>query len=349
MSFLLLLLGLLSTDIYDPDSGSFIDEAGFYHQAFDKGDSCYHASDYEGAAGFYLEGLRAQPWDGTYIYNLSCCFGLLGRADLAALYLRRAWNAGFRNMEFVLQDRDFESVRSAEPFSSLVDSLSEASLAEAALEGELIVLNTEGPFRCRVNTPEGYDGREKLPLLLGLHGVGGTPEGFMHLWNMAREFRCIMAVPQAPWAYDTGDGTGFSWFEDGYPITQSAEYVLDVLDIIEERYNVGDVYLFGYSQGAGTALLTAIRASRRFSGVAAFSGWLPEEVTSLELEAASGLPVRIVHGEQDDAVAFENAIQAVSVLAAHDFDVRLLPFSGSHRFDPGLFRQVLVEFLGPAE
>jgi len=342
----LLFLGLISGGIYDPAAGSFIDEADYYHQAFAQGDSCYRASDYEGAAVFYLEGLRAQPWDETYIYNLSCCFGLLGRADLAALYLRRAWNAGFRNMPFILGDTDFDRVRATEPFSSLVDSLSEVAATEAALRGELIVFSTTGPFECRVNTPEGYDGTEPLPLLLGLHGVGGTPEGFMRLWNVAREFNCIMAVPQAPYPFDTGEGMGYSWFEEGFPMAGSRDYVLAVLDSLEGRYSIGDVYLFGYSQGAGMALMTGLHAPGRFAGVAAFSGWLPEEVTDLEIDEAAGVPVRIVHGEQDSAVSFSNAIHAVSVLAAHGGDVRLLPFQGEHRFEADLFRQILEEFLG---
>jgi len=346
MSCFLLCLGLLSGGIYDPGAGAFIDDAGFYHEAFARGDSCYRASDYEGAAGFYLEGLRAQPWDATYIYNLSCCFGLLGRADLAALYLRRAWNAGFRNMTFILEDSDFERVREVEPFSSLVDSLSEVSLNETALRGELIVFHTSGPFECRVNTPEGYDGSEALPLLLGLHGVGGTPEGFMRLWNVAREFPCIMAVPQAPCPFDTGEGMGYSWFEDGFPMASSRDYIMAVLDSLEVRYNVGDVYLFGYSQGAGMTLMTGLHAPERFAGLAVFSGWLPEEVTDHEIQAAAGLPVRIVHGEQDGAVTFDNAMHAVSVLAAHGYDVGMLSFQGEHRFEAGLFRQVLEEFLG---
>lgn len=349
MNFAILLLGILSVDIYDPDSGSFIDEAGFYNRAFDRGDSCYRALDYEGAAESYLEGLRAQPWDAIHIYNLSCCFGLLGKADLAAIYLRRAWSAGFEDIGFVREDRDFDPVRMSEPFSSLVDSLSEAAETEAALRGETVVFRMTGPFECRVNTPEGYDGTEPVPLLLGLHGVGGTPEGFMRLWNVARGFRCIMAVPQAPSPFDTGGGMGYSWFEDHFPMASSREYVLTVLDSLEARYNVGDVYLFGYSQGAGMALMTGLHAPGRFAGVAAFSGWLPEEVTDQEIQAAAGLPVRIVHGEQDDAVAFDNAIRAVSVLAAHGIDVRLLPFDGAHRFEPDLFLQILEEFLGPGE
>lgn len=349
MNCVLLLIGLVSGGIYDPGAGSFIDEAVLFHEAFDLGDSCYRVSDYEGAAQFYLEGLRAQPWDDTYIYNLSCCFGLLGRADLAALYLRRAWNAGFRNMPFILGDTDFDRVRTTEPFSSLVDSLSEVSATEAALRGETIVFRTTGPFECRVNTPEGYDGTETLPLLLGLHGIGGTPEGFMRLWNVAREFPCIMAVPQAPYPFDTGEGMGYSWFEDGFPMVSSRDYVLAVLDSLEARYSVGEVYLFGYSQGAGMALMTGLHAPERFNGVAPFSGWLPEEVTDQEIQAAAGLPVRIVHGEQDGAVTFDNAIQTVSVLAAHDYDVRLLSFQGEHRFEADLFRQILEEFLGADE
>ncbi len=345
MIFMLLSIAA-SGDLYDPAAGSFLDEAGFYDQAFASGDSCYRVQDYEGAVGYYIEGLRAQPWDEIYIYNLACCYGLLERADLATTYLRRAWRAGFRDMELLGRDTDFDAVRNDAAFSSLVDSLVQLRSLETDLVGVTHIVSTTGPFRCVVKTPEDYDGSEPLPLLLGLHGYGGTPERFIRLWNIAGEFRCILAAPQAPFAFDTGDGPGYSWFEEGYSEAQATDYVLSVLDYLEGEYNVGEVYLFGYSQGAGLTYLVGFREPARFAGIAPFSGWLPDGVTDAEIEAARSLPVRIVHGEQDDAVDFDAALQAVSVLASHGCDVELSTFQGDHRFDGDLFRAILVDFLG---
>lgn len=348
MNGLAVLLCLVPGDVFDPGAGEFLDRAVYYDEAFDNADSCYRAGDWEAAAGFFLEGLRAQPWDHVGVYNLACCYGLLDRADLASAYLLRAWRLGFRNIELERADGDFDPVRDDPVFTALEDSLEAAALREQALLGSELLLEIPGPFRCLVQTPEGFPDEGPYPLLLCLHGYGSTPEQFMRLWETAGEFPCIMVAPQAPAPFDTGQELGYSWIAEGYPAEKAREYILEVLDLLQARYPVDRVYLVGFSQGAGMAYLTGLRSPGRFAGIAPFSGWFPEEITDMEIEAARALPVRVVHGEQDGAVPLQQSLDAVALLASHGLDVSLHTFQGGHVFPLDQFREILSEFLGDA-
>ncbi len=352
---LLLILAVMiasETDIYDPLAGAFLDESPNAEALFAVADSAYRAGDYELSASCYLQGLEAEPWNSGSIYNLACCYGLLGREQLAAAYLRRAWRAGFDDIGHIMWDPDFDSVREGPVFSSLVDSL-EAVAAEMEAEmGDEFVFSAQGPFRCRVRLPEGYDGSTSVPLVLGIHGLGDAPERFIGLWEVVRDYGCILAVPQAPTPYLVGNRIGYTWYigEDDESwvasARQSRDYVLTLLDRLQESYNISEVYLFGYSQGGGMTYMAGLHAPERFTALAPFSGWLDMSVlTEDELEAASDVPVRIVHGEQDRVVDYQSATFADSLLTAKGYDVQLTTFQGEHMFYRDALRSFLDEFI----
>ncbi|OPL19963.1 MAG: hypothetical protein AVO35_00460 [Candidatus Aegiribacteria sp. MLS_C] len=353
MLFMLLMTAVsLQTDIYDPQAGAFLDRLPDPDSLFVLADSAYRAGDYQLSASLYLEGLQAQPWNSGSIYNLACCYGLLGRAGLASDYLERAWKAGFDDIVHVRWDPDFDPVRTDPTFSALVDSLEQLAASREEELGEEVIFSATGRFRCRVRLPEGYDGSDPVPLVLGLHGLGDSPEGFMGLWEVVGDYGCIFAVPQAPTPYLVGDRIGYTWYagEDDSSRTasarQSRDYVLTLLDRLEEVYRISDVYLFGYSQGGGMTYLAGLHAPQRFRAVAPFSGWLDMSVVSEEeLAAASGVPVRIVHGEQDRVVDYGSALFADSVLSEAGYDVEFRTFQGQHMFSRDDLKAFLEEFL----
>ncbi len=340
-------------DIYDPGAGSFLDSIPDSGTLFAGADSAYRAGDYQLSASLYLQGLESQPWNSGSIYNLACCYGLLERDELAAVYLRRAWKAGFNDIDHIMWDPDFDPVRGSVIFSALLDSLSAVAAAERERLGQEIDFTAEGPFRCRIKVPEDYDGSGPIPLVIGLHGLGGSPETFMDLWDVVGDYECIFAVPQAPIPYLVGSRIGYSWYagDDSTAWVSSAklsrDYVLKLLDRLEELYNVSRVYLFGYSQGGGLTYMVGLHAPARFAALAPFSGWLDLSVlTEDEIDAASEIPVRIVHGEQDRMVEYSSALFADSVLTADGYDVQLTTFQGEHTFDRDALKDFLDEFLG---
>lgn len=351
---LLICLTAQPVDIFDPAAGSFLEAAGNSDQLFAAADSVYRIAEYETAASLYLQGLRGMPSNSGAIYNLACCYGLLDRADLASVYLLRAWDAGFQDIEWAMGDPDFDNVRQDGVFSSLVDSLAaEAGVMEEALGGT-VTFYADAPFACRVKLPDGYDGSEPVPLVVGIHGYGGSPEQFIGLWRIIGDYGCIFACPQGPVPFLVGDRIGYSWYTGETPeerhasAVASRDYVLSLLDTLEEEYSISEVFLFGYSQGGGITYLTGLHAPDRFAAIAPFSGWLDLSVLSLpELRAADRLPVRIVHGDQDRSVEFPAALQADSVLSSLNFDVELFSFQGEHMFSQEGLVSFMDEFLAP--
>ncbi len=356
MTALLVSLALLGQvagmDIYDPAEGAFLDGPGVADSLFAAADSAYRVGDYGLSASLYLRGLSLDPSSASAIYNLACCYGLLGEEQLAATYLRRAWEGGFEDLEHISWDPDFDAVREGAVFSRMLDSLAAAVEAEMAGAADELFFHAEGPFRCLVRTPEGWDGESELPLVLGIHGLGDTPEGFMGLWEVVGQWDCMFAVPQAPSPFLVGDRIGYTWFyswdEGGSESALlSRDYVLTLLDRLEEEYPVSGVLLFGYSQGGGMTYMVGLHEPERFTALAPFSGWLDSSViTGEEIAAASGVPVRITHGEQDGMVEYDAALAADSMLSEAGYDVELTTFQGKHSFSRDGLEAFLAEFLG---
>lgn len=343
----------MQIDIYDPDSGAFLDGVPDSDALFAQADSAYREGDYAGSALLYLQGLQAQPWNSGSIYNLACCYGLLGQDRLAAVYLGRAWRAGFDDIDHITWDPDFDAVRGMPEFDALIDSLQQVSELREQQMGQEILFTAEGTYRCRLKLPEDYDGTSPIPLVLGIHGLGDSPERFVGLWEVVGDYRCIFAVPQAPTPYLVGDRIGYTWYigddEESWKASaiQSRDYVLTLLDLLESEYNVSEVYLFGYSQGGGMTYMAGLHAPQRFTALAPFSGWLDLWVlTEEEIEAASSVPVRIVHGQQDRMVEYSEALFADSLLSASGYDVELTTFQGQHMFDREALAAFLDEFIG---
>jgi len=343
-----------ATEVLDRASLAFLYDVDRAEDALLLADSAYAAGDFPGAALRYIEALRMDPGDAGGIYNLACCYGLMGEPELAATVLRRAWISGFDDIAHIRQDPDFGLVREHPVFSALLDSLTSVAGDREAALGRDMVFTAEAGFHCRVRTPEGWDGIEPLPLVLGIHGLGDSPDAFIGLWEIVGRYDCIFAVPQAPTAFPVGDRIGYTWFDgewgDGSwsrSATLSRDYILSLLDALETEYPVSAVYLFGFSQGGAMTYLAGLHAPERFAAVAPFSGWMERSViTEEELAAATALPVRITHGDADAMVETAAALGADSVLSALGYDVRLRLFEGGHRFDRDALAAFLGEFLG---
>ena len=70
------------------------------------------------AKGLLKEGLKVdqrlvqiRPSDATAHYNLACRYALLKQLDLAIAMLRKAVELGYRDFQYMVKDRDLESVR----------------------------------------------------------------------------------------------------------------------------------------------------------------------------------------------------------------------------------------------
>ncbi len=327
--------GTASVDPFAPDAGDFLDaDLGVYREAAEE---AYRAGDYREAARNYLLYLRGDIHAAAEIYNLACCYALLGDADLAARYLDRAARVGYDDLAWLREDPDFAKVRGAAPFDAAVARL----VAEAAArEKERGGVYVAAPIwhECRVILPAGYKTGEKYPLVVGLHGRGGDAGGFARLWNDVGGGAFIYAVPEAPYATHVGARLGYMWNVaapgDEWSARgrkMSADYIAAVVKELKKRYRVGDVYLLGFSQGASFAYVTALAHAGVCRGIICFGGWFEKDwFAEDDLEAARDLRVFISHGRADGTVPFEEGVEARDILTKYGCDVTFVEVEGGH-------------------
>lgn len=77
--------------------------------------------------GLVKEGLKVdqrivqlRPADATAHYNLACRYALLRQPDLAIQTLKKAVDLGYKDFQFMTQDRDLESIRKDPRFCDLL-------------------------------------------------------------------------------------------------------------------------------------------------------------------------------------------------------------------------------------
>ncbi|MDZ4773855.1 MAG: PHB depolymerase family esterase [Planctomycetota bacterium] len=147
--------------------------------------------------------------------------------------------------------------------------------------------------RALVHVPSGADATATLPLVLMLHGAGGTAEmALVETAFVARSdaHQFIVAFPEAtrpdagkPAAFGSNDPTwndGSGRFHSGQRNVADVEFIARLLDEIESRYSVdrSRIFVAGFSNGASMAFRIGIELSDRIAAVAPVAGalWIRE-------------------------------------------------------------------------
>lgn len=156
----------------------------------------------------------------------------------------------------------------------------------------------------RLFVPPGYEGRTRLPLVLDLHGSGGTAQrqaGTSRFEALAAREGFLVASLQA------SAGTGNRW---NVPITDEGPddvaYVSDVIDDVSAHVctDVARVYATGFSGGARMSSLLACKLNSRITAIAPMAGlrWpAPCE--------GRAIPVLTLHGLADPQNTYDGHVQ----------------------------------------
>ena len=122
----------------------------------------------------------------------------------------------------------------------------------------------------RLFVPPSYDGRTPLPLVLDLHGSGGTSEG------QARTSRFEALAAEKGFLVATLEADeGRRW---NVPVTDEraddVQYVSDVIDHVAARVctDLVRIYATGFSGGARMSSLLACRLGHRIAAIAPMAG-----------------------------------------------------------------------------
>ncbi len=336
MLFLALTVLFSTPDPMDIHAGDFLDQNP--REALNSANEAYQAGDYLIAATEYLNALVIDPSSSNSMFNLACCYGLMGEEELATLYLRRAYIAGFTDLGHINWDPDFDPVREMPVFSSFLDSLNTAVADRNNELGELHWFDAVESFYYRVNFPEGFNPPIAVPVVIGLHGLGSSPDNFMRVWERVDNPNFIFVVPQAP--FPIGEDA-FSWYrgehgteEWGHSLLLAGDYVLTLVEKLKLEYPVSDIYLFGFSQGGCLALYTGLSEPELFEAIIPASGWLAEEyIQSDWITGATTMQIKLIHSPDDRGVPFEAAEMAEAILSENGWDVKLHQVEGGHLID----------------
>lgn len=225
-------------------------------------------------------------------------------------------------------------------------------------------LQSPSLFECLVVLPKDYELGTSYPLVIGLHGGGSTAARLATLWEDFEDHGFIYAVPQAqyPWFEDQGVVYDWALYPTGNvslieEATELAERcITNVMQAIRGRYEIEDVILLGFSQGAIIAYMVAIKNHHSIAGLVSFGGvgllaalsspftgpfnpsWLSEEA----IESARSLRVFIAHGKDDRVVEYDLGVQSRDVLEEYGYDVTMRTFQGGHRLPP---KEILAEVI----
>lgn len=267
----------------------------------------------------------ARPDSALDAYNLACMLSRAGRGDEAVVALSRSAELGFSFTATLLRDEDLDAIRALPGFAGAfarVRANNAAALELAKPRLASAPLLTFAPKSDPAERPQAAP-----PLIVALHGYGGTPEPLAELYRpSANRLGAVLIVPQGQEVV----GRGFGW-----GIVEQAEYLVEqaVARTAAER-PIGPVVLTGFSQGAGVALTMAARRPERYAGVVAVAGFFEERLAPLPGRLPATFPRWFfMNGELDEAAA--NNRRAAQRLEKSGAAVRVRLYPGlGHGFPP---------------
>nr|WP_295373902.1 PHB depolymerase family esterase [uncultured Sphingosinicella sp.] len=197
---------------------------------------------------------------------------------------------------------------------------------------------TAGRAAALLHVPAGYRADRPMPLVVMLHGAGGSARHGIDLARaLADELGFLLLAPKSravTWDIiaERRFGADASAL-DAFVARITGDYAVD-----PERIAVA-----GFSDGASYALSVGIDRGETFSDIIAFSpGFMAPQ-------RAAGRPaIFISHGVADRVLPIDQCSRRlVPRLEQAGYRVRYVEFPGGHTVPPDLARQALEAFVGP--
>ena len=174
------------------------------------------------------------------------------------------------------------------------------------------------PYRMYV--PTSYTGAKALPLIVALHGLGGTEDSFFDNYDkrlppLAEQHGYILVAPlgyRVDGSYGWGLGTAPA--DPNVRRTQdlSEQDVLQVLQRVRQQYKIDEtrIYLMGHSMGG----IGTWKIAPKFPDIWAALGPIAGNGTPDTLEKIRHVPEIIVHGDADPTVPVSGSRNMVAKL-----------------------------------
>jgi len=191
----------------------------------------------------------------------------------------------------------------------------------------------------RVFVPTKYNGKTPYPLLIALHGLGGTEDSFFDSYDkqipkLAEEHGYIVAAPLG-YRVDGFYGKILFGNPEDAGVKRRAEYserdIMSVLALMRKNYRIDEsrIYLMGHSMGAiGTWHLGA-KYPEIWAALAPFAGYGdPSSVAKMK-----HIPEIVVHGDADATVPVAGSRAMVAEMKKQGVNVQYIEVSKGNHID----------------
>lgn len=232
-----------------------------------------------------------------------------------------------------------------------------------SIKTDSLYFKSEALFKCDIRLPENFNPDKDNTLVIGLHGGGSTPEAFIKIWDKIKDVNFIYAAPQGPYKWLIEEKIGYDW--SAWPtgdlkiianaMKLTSNYVENLIQSLKEKYNINEVYLMGFSQGAIFTYIAGIQRPELYKGIICLSGpaifeplrnpfvgeYAPDWLEEKYLEPANTLRVFIAHGTEDQTPNHEYGVKSKEILTSYDYDVTFRSFESGHTIDSKILKQAL--------
>ena len=170
-------------------------------------------------------------------------------------------------------------------------------------------------------------------LLIALHGLGDSMEGYRWLPQLLRMPRLNVLLANAPDAYYGG----FSWYDyaaDAGPGVERSYRALELLlqDLARKGYPHDRTVMFGFSQGCLMTIETALRYPHLFAGCAGVSGYVhePERLFKLLSPFAKSQRLFLTHGTDDPLIPLDKVRVQIEQLKSNGIQLDWREYEKPH-------------------
>ena len=193
---------------------------------------------------------------------------------------------------------------------------------------------------------------ESRDLLIALHGLGDSMEGYRFLPDVLRIPSLNVLLVNAPDAYYGG----FSWYDFAADAGPGVERSYRALEILLEDYERDGFFpdrtiLFGFSQGCLMSIETGLRYNKRLAGIIGVSGYVhqPERLLKTALPVAKEQRFLVTHGTRDTMIPIKLVREQIEELKRAGIQIEFQEFPKDHTIiepEIELFRNFINQRLG---
>lgn len=185
--------------------------------------------------------------------------------------------------------------------------------------------------------------------VIWLHGLGASGHDFEPIvpeLNLLQRPGVRFLFPHAPIRPITINGGAAmrGWYDitsldfgsraqDYDGIKDSASLVNDLIDHqIAQGISESNIILAGFSQGGAIALYAGLTGKHKLAGIMALSTYMPIQDVALPAisEERLDVPVFMAHGQMDDVIQIQHAVQSKEVLEAKGVSIEWHDYAMPH-------------------